>query len=118
MCRSALDALILGRQFFSIHAWGRYRNIWRQNGVDYYCAVGALMYGAFYREDLDGIGGFPSGWTTVFAEAVQALDRSASRTQGVDIPIQGFNDLFAETKEDVLFVYDGAIREMAGKLDG
>ena len=118
MCQSALDALILGRKFLAENSWGRYRNVRRCNGGTYYCAVGALMYGAFYSKDQDGIGGFHlDGRDLVFEEAVQALDRSASRVHGSDIYIQKYNDYLAESRADILYVYEGAIHEMAGKLD-
>lgn len=119
MCRLALDALILGRQFLSTHGWTKYKEIWVENGEAYYCAVGALRYGAFFWPDKDGIGGFtlPKD-EDVYKEALAALDRASRVEIGRgEVNIFYLNDLFAEDKETVLRAYDWAINDLREKMN-
>jgi len=119
VCQSALDALILGRQFLATHGWTRYKEVRVDSGMEYYCAVGALKYGAFFWPEKDGIGGFTlSQFEAVYKEALAALDEAARKIGDFShANIFWLNDVYANDRETVLIAYDMAIQGLREKID-
>lgn len=102
---SKLEALVTARKFLEDNHWLRHVALAMcRDGRYGYCARGAVKYGPFNGEFLGGEG------AELFEEVIEALDAAASQKVGEFLYIEKYNDCHALCKEDVLEVFDYAIR--------
>lgn len=122
MSRARTTAVILalrdGRQFLAANHWTRHKLV-RQlpDGKMAYCARGALKHGPFaqMREPFEMEGETLDPYL-LYYDAVDALDRAASRITGGSIYVEQYNDMIALDKDAILSLYSSAIKELEDTL--
>jgi len=127
----AVAALEKGLAFLKAHEWGQGAD--RQECSDgyAYCARGALIYGAFADqteyswcpehhewhkgaciEDGEFCGNADFVLLAEFADALDALDEGAEVVAGRQIMAVEYNDATCRTKDDVISMFEAAIRKL------
>lgn len=111
-------ALRDGKQFLSANHWTKHKMM-RQlpDGKLAFCARGALKYGPFAQMgapfEMEGEVIDPY---LLYFDAVEALDKAASRTTGGRIYVEQYNDMVAPDKDAILSLYSSAIKELEDSL--
>jgi len=96
------------KDFLGWNGWTRNHNIRQEDDGTYsYCIGGAVLFGAFDKEEYHNI-----EWHSIYWACNQALDDAATRLTGQKMYFQNYNDGFAQTKEEALALFDNAIREL------